>query len=75
MADGQPESAAIVPEAVPLMGQQLGASQAFDPVAAVQYGLLIEAVYSMYYAQPTNPTPPTQSDFPSGFRLLAWGHK
>ena len=26
----------------------------------------------MYYAQPTNPTPPPQPDFPPGFRLLAW---
>jgi hypothetical protein len=49
-----------------------GAAQPYDPVAAVQYGLLIEAVYSMYYAQPTNPTPPTQPDFPASFRLLAW---
>jgi hypothetical protein len=49
-----------------------GAAQPYDQVAAVQYGLLIEAVYSMYYAQPTNPTPPPQPDFPAGFRLLAW---
>ena len=49
-----------------------GAAQPYDQVAAVQYGLLIEAVYSMYYAQPTNPTPPPQPDFPTNFRLLAW---
>jgi hypothetical protein len=49
-----------------------GTAQPYDEVAAVQYGLLIEAVYSMYYAQPTNPTPPTQADFPNGLRLLAW---
>jgi hypothetical protein len=49
-----------------------GAVQPYDQVAAVQYGLLIEAVYSMYYAQPTNPTPPPQPDFPAGFRLLGW---
>ena len=49
-----------------------GTAEPYDQVAAVQYGLLIEAVYSMYYAQPTNTTPPTQPDFPTGFRLLAW---
>jgi hypothetical protein len=58
--------AALVGEEPPV------AAQPFDPVAAVQYGLLIEAVYSMYYAQQSNPTPPPQSDFPAGFRLLAW---
>ncbi len=44
----------------------------FDPLAAVQYGLLVNAVYSMYTAAPNDPAPPTQSDFPTGYRMLAW---
>ena len=48
--------------------------QAYDPLAAVQYGLFIDAAYSMYYYQKDNPTPtpPPQSDFPAGFQLVAW---
>jgi hypothetical protein len=51
---------------------RVGVAQPYDPLAAVQYGLLIDAVYSMYNAQQSNPTPPPQPDFPTGFRLVAW---
>ena len=71
-AAAQPESPDVVAEAAPLPAPGASPAQPYDPVAAVQYGHLIEAVYSMYYAQQSNPTPPTQSDFPSSFRLLAW---
>jgi triacylglycerol lipase len=44
----------------------------YDPVAAVLYGQFLEAAYAMYYADPTNLTPPQSSNFPSGYRLAAW---
>jgi kumamolisin len=44
----------------------------FDPVTATQYGLFVEAAYSMYAADPNNLTPEPSSDFPAGFRLAAW---
>jgi glycoside hydrolase-like protein/lipase (class 3) len=72
----EPESLDVVAAVPRVFGEgpapRAGAAQPFDPLAAVQYGLLIEAVYSMYYAQESNPTPPPQPDFPTGFRLVAW---
>lgn len=49
-----------------------GAAQPYDPLAAVQYGLLIEAVFTMYNKDTNNPTPAPQSDFPADLRLIAW---
>ncbi|MBW0002731.1 MAG: DUF1906 domain-containing protein [Hyphomicrobiales bacterium] len=69
---GEPDTPELLTETAPQPLPRAEASQPFDPLAAVQYGLFIEAVYSMYYAEPTNPTPPPQPDFPSSFRLLAW---
>jgi predicted chitinase len=61
--------------ALALLAPRAGAPQPFDPLTAVQYGLFIDAAYSMYdYAKKNNstPTPPPQSDFPPGFQLVAW---
>ena len=44
----------------------------FDPADAVDYGLLIEAVYTMNANAAGSVTPPTQSDFPSEYNLTAW---
>jgi hypothetical protein len=44
----------------------------FDPVTATQYGLFVEAAYSMYAADPSNLMPEPSSDFPAGYRLAAW---
>src|SRR6185437_10873495 len=44
----------------------------FDPVAATQYGLFVEAAYSMYEADPNNLMPEPSSNFPAGYRLAAW---
>jgi hypothetical protein len=44
----------------------------FDPVDAVEYGLLIEAVYTMNANAAGSSTPPIQSDFPPGYKLIAW---
>jgi hypothetical protein len=44
----------------------------FDPADAVDYGLLIEAVYTMNANAAGGATPPVQSDFPSDYKLTAW---
>jgi kumamolisin len=44
----------------------------FDPVTATEYGLFVEAAYSMYAADPNNLIPEPTSNFPAGFRLAAW---
>jgi kumamolisin len=48
------------------------AASTFNPADAVQYGLLIEAVYTMNANAAGSLTPPTQSDFPPGYKLTAW---
>jgi predicted chitinase/pimeloyl-ACP methyl ester carboxylesterase len=44
----------------------------FDRVTAAQYGLFVEAAYSMYTADPNNLTPKPTSNFPQGYQLAAW---
>ena len=44
----------------------------FDAAKATQYGLFVEAAYTMYDADPNNLTPLPSADFPSGYRLAAW---
>lgn len=47
----------------------------FDPADASLYGQFVQAAYTMYsqnLAKPTALTPPPSSDFPPGYRLVAW---
>jgi predicted chitinase len=45
----------------------------FNAAQATQYGLFVEAAYSMYEASPNNPTPePAAGDLPAGYDLVAW---
>jgi kumamolisin len=44
----------------------------FDPVAAVLYGQLVDAAYTMHDADPHNLTPAQSSNFPTGYQLAAW---
>lgn len=44
----------------------------FNPAVATQYGLFVQAAYSMYAANPNNLTPQPASDFPAGYELSAW---
>lgn len=44
----------------------------FDPSVAVLCGRFVQAAYTMYRAAPNNLTPAASSDFPAGYRLVAW---
>jgi hypothetical protein len=50
----------------------LRAGRAFAPNAAVSYGRLVQAAYTMYNADPSNLTPPQSNDFPAGYQIAAW---
>jgi len=47
-------------------------SRPFDAKAASDYGQLVQAAYTMYFAAPTNVTPPPSADFPAGYTMVAW---
>jgi kumamolisin len=44
----------------------------FNAAQATQYGLFVDAAYSMYEANPNNLTPEPTADFPTGYKLVAW---
>jgi hypothetical protein len=45
---------------------------AYNPQPAVQYGLFVQAAYTMYNNDPKNLSPPPSVDFPAGYQLTAW---
>jgi GH25 family lysozyme M1 (1,4-beta-N-acetylmuramidase) len=47
-------------------------SRPFDAKAASDYGQLVQAAYTMYFAAPTNVMPPPSADFPAGYTMVAW---
>ena len=51
--------------------QQPSATQGFDPQAAVLYGQLVQAAYTMYDANPADLTP-APTAIPAGYELVAW---
>jgi predicted chitinase len=44
----------------------------FNPAVATQYGLFVQAAYSMYAADPNNVMPGPSADFPADYELSAW---
>jgi predicted chitinase/pimeloyl-ACP methyl ester carboxylesterase len=44
----------------------------FNPALATQYGLFVQAAYSMYGANPNNLMPEPTPDFPAAYELSAW---
>lgn len=44
----------------------------FDPITASLYGQFIQTAYSMQSNAPQNQTPPLTSDFPPGYKMVAW---
>jgi kumamolisin len=64
-----PSDAAIVPAATPPGGY---VPVPFNSAQAVQYGLFVDAAYSMYEADPGNRAPEPTPDFPAGYTLAAW---
>jgi hypothetical protein len=44
----------------------------YDPSVAVGYGQIINVAYQMYGSAPANPMPTPPSNFPAGYRFVAW---